>query len=186
MIFLKYSVAQQVSLNFAWKLTPSISIVCVLFSLVGCAVAGQDVDPGEQSLEIEVLHQSTNCGGVTESHWLTSQQQYESIFQTLFRGTISDTKQQLPRINFDDNALLLISMGQQRTGGYQVKLASSQLQLSDGRAKVSVSWIMPKSGMVTIQVLTNPCLLLEFPRNNYQFVDVVDQAGKVRQTIPIQ
>lgn len=104
----------------------------------------------------------------------------------MFRGLISDSKPQPAVIDFDSHAALLISMGQQRTGGYSVKLASEQMHVKGGRAEISVNWTVAKSGMVAIQMLTNPCLLLQVARGDYQVIDIVDQSGKVKQTITVK
>lgn len=133
-----------------------------------------------------LIQQSSVCGKLTSSQWLDDAQQYHATFNAMFQGLISDSKPQPSVINFDSHAALLISMGQQRTGGYAVKLASQQMSVKGDRALISVNWTVAKSGMVTIQMLTNPCLLLQVPRGEYQVIDIVDQSGTVKQTITVK
>ena len=132
-------------------------------------------------------HYSSTCGNIIESQWLSSHEAYEASFKAMFQRVISDSKPEPVSINFDVSAMVLISMGQQRTGGYSVKLASELMDIKNNRATIAVQWREAKSGMVTIQMLTNPCLFVEVPRGgsygNYTIIDVVDQAGKTRVTI---
>lgn len=164
-------------------------VICVTLSIFlsqSVAAGGRAANDEQTTLsamKIVVHHRSSTCGGLTQSQWLPNQQVYESTYKALFQNLISDSKPDPAIINFASHAMLLVSMGQQRTGGYAVKLASDQLQLENHRAKISVDWVHPPAGMMTIQMMTNPCLLLQIPRQDYQFVDIVDQSGKVRQTI---
>lgn len=163
-----------------------MAILFLSANVCGVALAGSGKPAADDLTPVVVIQQVSVCGKLVESQWLDNPQQYHSTFEALFQGLISDSRPQPAPINFKTHAALLISMGQQRTGGYSVRLASDQIQVSDGRGKVSVKWITAKSGMVTIQMLTNPCLLLKVPRGNYRIVDVVDQNGNLQQTIAIQ
>ena len=140
--------------------------------------------PQEQKLEhVEVVHQGSTCGALSQSQWLTEQQKYEVLQKSLMSNVIAGNASNFPAIDFSRRSLLVISMGQQRTGGYSVRLASSQLDVVNDRASVHVNWISPKPGMITIQMLSNPCLLLSLPKGNYKFVDIVDQTGKIKQSL---
>ena len=164
---------------------PRIVVLAICF-MVGClanvmAASGKPVE--NDSMSIVVHHQSATCGNIVESLWLPDQQKYESTFQAMFTGLMSDSRPQPAPVNFDSHAMLLVSMGQQRTGGYSVKLAAAKMGVANDRAKIQVQWTVKKPDMMAIQMLTNPCLLLEVPRGNYKFIDVVDQSGVTRQSI---
>lgn len=159
-------------------------LICTTVS--GCAFAGAKVPIDDKLSTIVAIRQSTTCGNITTSQWLDNEKQYHSVFQAMFQDLISDPKPRPASIDFESHGALLISMGQQRTGGYAVKLVSRQMRISNGRAEISVNWRIAKSGMVTIQMLTNPCLLLKVPRGSYRVIDIVDQSGKVQQTISVK
>ena len=161
-------------------------LLCVGEYLSSGIVMAASGKPNESAtLPVVVHYQSATCGSIVESHWLSSQQQYESIFQAMYEGLIADSMPQPVQINFDRQSVLLISMGQQRTGGYSVKLASAKMEVANERAKIQVQWNVKKPGMIAIQMLTNPCLLLEIPGGNYKFIDVVDQSGVTRQSFAV-
>jgi len=161
----------------------------ILFLVVSfCVLAAQGIllaAPGNQ-LQITTRYQSAICGTITESQWIDDQQHYEMIFQALNQGLISNSKPKPPSIDFSRDGVLLISMGQQQTGGYAVKLASNQLEVANDRVKIQIEWITKKPGMMTVQMLTNPCLLLEIPRAGYDTIDVIDQSGNVRVSVSVK
>ena len=158
-------------------------LLCFLYLGKVMAVSGKP--PESEMVPIIVHHQSATCGNLSESQWISDQQKYESVFQAMFRGFISDSRPQPALVGFDKHAMLLVSMGQQRTGGFSVKLAAEQMEVSNNRARIKVHWQTAKPGMMAIQMLTNPCLLLEVPRGNYELIDIVDQSGKTRQSIAV-
>lgn len=166
------------------KLSSPVLLVAILL-LAGKTLAVSGKPPESSLLPMIVHHKSATCGTLVESQWLSNQKEYEAVFQEMFKGLISNTKPQPAVIDFKNRAMLLVSMGQQRTGGFSVALASKQMDVANERATIRVQWKTSKTGMVTIQMLTNPCLLLEVPRGNYRVIDVVDQSGKVRQSITV-
>jgi len=161
--------------------TPGLLILCITAPLV-LAVSGK---PTEEPLSVRKLHQSTTCGSVAVSQWITTPAQAEKVYKQLFHGVITDTQPKPPDTNYSTHALLLVSMGQKTTGGYSVTLASEELKLLNAHAQLSVHWTEAKPGMITIQMLTNPCLLVDVSRGAYEFIDVVDSSGKVRQSIEL-
>ena len=147
------------------------------------AASGKPED--DKKLEVTVHYLSATCGSITESQWIADQQQYELTLAALHKGTISDSTAKFPVVDFDRYGVLLISMGQQRTGGYSVKLASNEMNIVDGRGKVRVQWNTKKPGMITIQMLTNPCLLLKVPKGDYSAIDVLDQLDNIRTSVAV-
>ena len=169
-------------LRYRWPL----SVIClILFLLSGDVMALSGNPENTSSLPVTVLHQAATCGTIVDSQWISAQQPYEITFQSLFQGKISSSNPEPATVDFSKNGVLLISMGQQRTGGYSVTLAVDQMQISDGRAKIQVVWNTRKPGTMAIQMLTNPCLMLEVPKGNYSVIDVQDQVGNTRMSISV-
>ena len=158
-----------------------LAVSCCVLPVQGTLHAA----PGEQ-LQINSIYQSAICGTITESQWLANQQQYETTYQALNQGIISDSKPKPVPIDFSRYGVLLVSMGQQQTGGYAVKLASSQVEVANGRAKIQVNWVTKAPGTMTVQMLTNPCLLLKIPGTDFDVIDVIDQSGKVRVSVAVR
>lgn len=79
----------------------------------------------------------------------------------------------------DKGQIILVNMGEQRTAGYGVHLASETAQVVDGSLRLPVNWVSPKPGMMLAQMITHPCLVVSVEAE-FQQVDVVDQNGQVR------
>jgi len=75
--------------------------------------------------------------------------------------------------------VILVNMGEQRTAGFGVRLASKPAQVVDGKLQLSVNWVSPNPGMMQAQMITHPCLVVSVDAE-FKQVDVVDQEGRVR------
>lgn len=151
----------------------------------------QDVNKSEQSpamsLKIETLYKSTQCGPSVQTQWIADQSLFEKLFQGTRQQMISPG---LPAptssIDFSKYGVLLVSMGQQRTGGYSVELAREEMQLSDGVVQISVHWREPAPDMMLTQALTHPCIFLKVAQGDYDVVRVVDQENRVHAEITVK
>lgn len=162
----------------------------LLFLLAACSANSQSQNASSSTepdmpLEILTLHKSSQCGPAVVTQWIANQQQFETLFRATQQQMISPAAPQPPTIDFSRYGVLLVSMGQQRTGGYAVELAQGELAVNDNTAQVSVRWREPEAGMMVIQVLTHPCVFLQVPRANYTSVHVIDQGNKVRAELAV-
>jgi hypothetical protein len=151
----------------------------------------QDANKSEESaamsLKIETLYKSTQCGPSVPTQWIADQSQFEKLFQgsrqqMISPGSLAPTSS----IDFSKYGVLLVSMGQQRTGGYSVELAREAMQVSDGVAQISVHWREPAPDMMLTQALTHPCIFLKVAQGDYNVVRVVDQENRVRAEITLK
>ena len=93
---------------------------------------------------------------------------------------VSPSPQQTPIVDFTQNGVLLLSMGQQRTGGYAIRLIDEAMHVAGGSAEIKVRWQEPDPGMMVAQVITHPCVFIKVPRGEYRIVRAIDQNNKVR------
>jgi hypothetical protein len=78
-----------------------------------------------------------------------------------------------------DGQVVMINMGEKRTAGYGIRLASTAAQVEDGVLHLSVIWETPQPGMMQAQMITHPCLAVSVA-GQFHTVQVVDQSGRVR------
>ena len=78
--------------------------------------------------KLETLQMSSQCGPALASQWVSSQQQLEKLFQATQGMMISPSPQSAPQIDFTLYGVLFLSMGQQRTGGYAIRLAQETMK----------------------------------------------------------
>ncbi len=175
------------------RITRILFITAPLLLLTACTANSQSQGHSESkqpaesivSLKIATLHASTQCGTSLETQWIAGAQQLSTVFQAARGQMISPSPPQSPIIDFEQYGALLVSMGQQRSGGYVIKLAREELNINGGVAEITVDWIEPAPGMMTTQVITHPCILLQVPRGVYQAIRVVDQSNIVRAELSV-
>ena len=136
-------------------------------------------------LKLETLRLSSQCGSSLATQWVSGQQQLEKLLQAAQGMMISASPQAAPNVDFSQYGVLFLSMGQQRTGGYAIRLAREEMQIASGSAEVIVQWQEPEPGMMVTQVITYPCIFIKIPQGEYQQIRVVDQQQKVRAEISV-
>ncbi|HEY5602571.1 MAG TPA: protease complex subunit PrcB family protein [Gammaproteobacteria bacterium] len=165
----------------------------MLTLLASCAANSQSWNANEplqptppaMSLTITVLHASSQCAPSVSTQWIASQAQFATLFQATQSHMISPAPPPAPAVDFSQFGVVLLSMGQQRSGGYAIKLAQEELSMHQDFAEIAVYWQEPQPGMMVTQAITHPCIFLRVPRGNYQRVRVVDQNNKLRAELTV-
>lgn len=67
-----------------------------------------------------------------------------------------------PPVDFSQNSIVAVYMGEQRTGGYSLEITS--VQLTDGKLLVTVRQGRPAPGAITTQALTQPYHMVAIPK----------------------
>ena len=150
---------------------------------LGLFVFSVSVSAGDRlpsMVEVAQLEAGALCGEQAMGlRWIESPQQYQkltgatSVDEHLFSGR-------------QDQRLLLVSMGQQRSAGFYLELLSPQAQLQDDRLHLMLAWHKPKPGQMTAQMITRPCLLLALPMSAYQGVQVYDQQQRLQFELELE
>jgi hypothetical protein len=135
--------------------------------------------------KLETLRMSSQCGSSLTTQWIANQQQLKKTLQAAQGMMISASPQAAPEIDFSQYGVLFLSMGQQRTGGYAIRLAQEEMHVTGAAAEVFVQWQVPEPGMMLTQVITHPCIFIKIPRGEYQQIRAVDQEKKVRAEISV-
>jgi hypothetical protein len=144
----------------------------------------------DREVPVEVVVAASQCGGEGEGvtvRRLASDQELrgEARAGDEIRGS---ARQQLedPAPDFEREAVLLVSMGQQRSAGYAVELARPVALVKDEVAGLQVNLRRPAPGAMTAQVLTSPCLVVKLPREGLAEVRVVDVDGKALGAVKLR
>ncbi len=133
------------------------------------------------SISVEVLYRDQQCGVLqAQTRWIETQQAYQTLFSELRKSYISNHDEQPPPVDFSQNGVLLVAMGQRNTGGYAVDFANSEAVISAGVLRFSVNWREPRKGMMVTQALTSPCMLLKTPKAEFERIEIKDQNGVLR------
>ena len=68
----------------------------------------------------------------------------------------------LPAVDFTKDMVVLVTMGQQRTGGYSIEII--KVEEADGKLRIYVKRREPPSGAFTLQALTAPFHAVAVPK----------------------
>ncbi len=88
-------------------------------------------------------------------------------------------------VDFKADYVLLVSMGDQRTGGFALRYQPKPVEIDQSVATLYIEWIEPRRGQMLIQMLTQPCLVLAVPKGPYKTIQVKDQTRQLLGTIKI-
>ena len=132
---------------------------------------------GAVKITVQPVWGSPFCGGQSQPGMQMI------VSETALKIWRSGQGQAVPQIktDFGRHFLLLVNMGQQSTGGYNLSLIKEQADVIKDRLHISLRWQMPKPGMMQSQVITNPCLLIRVPKqHNFNTIVVFDQNAMKR------
>jgi hypothetical protein len=158
-----------------------------LFS-VAC-LQGGPIGATDATVEVEAIYHATQCPSTPiEPHgsWIDSPVGLGQLWNHLHRLSLGGRSLASPEVDFSVDGLLLVHMGQQRTGGYAIELADPIAQVKDGIASVLVDWITPLPDTVVTQMITAPCILLKLQKSDFSSIQVIDQDGRVRVVVDVR
>ena len=136
-----------------------------------------------ESLPIRVLFEGVHCGGIFPEPQVlrvADEKQLENMFRQMGAAQVGTLSDPSLKVDFSDEEVLLISMGQQRTGGYRLSLHMDRAVVSNGRTKLSLNWTQPSSDDMVTQALTDPCIMMALPKSGSSRILVVDQFGELK------
>ena len=137
----------------------------VATGLIACHAGPNPAAPDADG-DIITLVAGSQCGRSEPSanaRWLDSAEALQDAWSRMTRHSIGKTAFPAPVPDLARYGVLLVSMGQQTTGGYQLRLLSQRLEHTPAGATVRVAWLVPPPGARTAQVITSPCLMLAIP-----------------------
>jgi hypothetical protein len=81
----------------------------------------------------------------------------------------------IPKVNFAKEMVIMVTMGQQRTGGYAIEIV--KIEPAAKRLNISVRRVTPPSGAMLIQTLTSPFHIVAVPKSDLspEFLEIKGQ-----------
>jgi len=172
-----------------------ISAACFGLALLTACQAAQNNEQVEKTQIQSTLLENTmavmpekilsnnTCASGAKNRWAVNAAEYAQLFAQLRGGMLSSPAPQPPLVDFSRYGVLLIAMGQQRTGGYGITLSAQPLVSQGDVAILQIEWQEPSPDMMVIQMLSSPCLLVKVPRGSYSRIQVVDQRNQIRAEV---
>lgn len=141
------------------------------------------------TITAETLKTSLLCNLQEEnaqSVWITKIDKFEEVRQTISHQIIGGKTQEKPKIDFTNTGVLLVSMGQRPTTGYNISLADETVPINDDMAEIKILWTEPEPGSFLAQTVTEPCLLISLPIAEYSHIRIIDQDDTIRATVEVK
>jgi hypothetical protein len=135
----------------------------------------------EQALALpyEIIYSSNYCDMDKNETAAISRATKQQLSAATTALIIQDTAPTTPVISNHSHALLLkISMGRFLTAGYAIKILRAER--IEKTLILHIDWIEPPPGMLTAQVVTQPCVYLGLPDAVITRVQAIDTHGRVR------
>lgn len=163
-------------------------LASTLFFPFGCLNGGS---PGatDATVAIQAMHRTSFCpSNPIEPHalWIDSPAGLQQLWENMHRLSLGGQSANMPEVDFGIDGLLMVHMGQQRTGGYAIELADPKGRVKNGIVSVTVAWISPAPDAVVTQMITAPCILLKLQKRDFSSIQVIDQHGRVRVSVDVR
>jgi hypothetical protein len=157
-------------------------LLLLYFINIGCtATANQPIE--NTAPEVRILYRDAQCGESQPSAravWIDNFDQLNAVFARATRNAVDQKQPGYPPVDFSQEGVLMVSMGQRPTSGYTLDLTSSKLKVSGPTAVLNISWVEPPQDAMLLQVITHPCMLLAMPKGSYDRIHLLDQEGRLR------
>ena len=140
-----------------------------------------------QRVPVRILYQDALCGGNHPTPSVTlvaGSDQLKRIFIES-KGRMLGPSASAPLVDFDEDHVVFIQMGQKPSGGYGIELAEPHATLNGGEALIRLRWIEPAPGATVTQILTSPCLIVSLPKGAYEEITITDENGNVREKVSV-
>ena len=133
-----------------------------------------------QSIPIDLLYQSGYCATRQAGlYWVENQGDYQHITDSTLKLSLSNNVEPKPSLNFKKDNIILVSMGQKPTAGYDISLKARKAPLQENSIVLPVEFITPGSDIVA-QVVTSPCLILAVEKGPYSEIKAQDYVLKIQ------
>jgi len=87
-----------------------------------------------------------------------------------------ESRTKIPDVDFETEMVLLVAMGQQRTGGYAIEITA--VTPTQDRVRVALKTKEPAPGGITIQALTAPFHMVAVPRSELKLEFITQSADE--------
>ena len=131
------------------------------------------------NIEFTILKEGTNSGFKTvENKVINSTEELSKVWSVLFQNYMEVPP--LPKVDFKAFTAILVSMGEQNSGGYTINVKS--IVDSKSEEKVIVNESKPGASCMTTSVMTYPFQLIMLPKTagkiSFERKETIYECGK--------
>ena len=105
-----------------------------------------------------------------------TQNEFQAFYSQIHRNV--HPKPDPPAVNFDQNFVVYITFGEQKSAGYSIDLRT--IYRRNSTLVIKAILITPPQDSFQAQVITQPYQLIVVPKEDYKRVDLVNETGEVQ------
>ncbi len=155
----------------------------LLLSLSACRSGFKEAESGSELVPVHAVFSAAQClRSEPMIELLRDRVSLKEWWEPLSKQVIPTRKLpgKLADVDFATEIVLVMSMGQQPTTGYQIELSNESAMLQDVSLTVTTNWWQPPEDMNVAQIMTSPCLAVTLPAGRYETVSVMDERADLR------
>lgn len=154
---------------------PALALAC----LGGCGLMKKIPEP--EDVRVSEIRRSIHCG-TEQRHAALS---YFPTPEDWIGWQAERGLEIVPPEKLPSGPLLLLEMGERRTGGYFIEPKTDATIDRDRVMWLAGEWIKPGKDRMVTQMLTSPCVLLSIPPRDYRGFRIIDQNEELRSSLDL-
>ena len=159
------------------KIWKAASMVAATTVLAACASMSW-LSGGTETVTVDDAGVSVSCPASGQDPWVREFPSLDAV-----RSWQADNDLQLLTPGAEPGRYAIVGMGQRNSGGYGIAV-SRAAEIEDGVLRLKATFVAPRAGAMTTQMISSPCALVRLPREaGWQSIEVYDQTGRLRVTL---
>jgi PrcB C-terminal len=141
-----------------------LAVALLIGVTAACArAAARPADSAHVSIPVTTVEKG-NFSGIAEplETVVRTPAEWESLWHR--HVSIQSPPSPLPQINFADEMVVAVFLGQKNSGGYEITITNAQRKASEVEVFYAIQ--TPKSGALAIQAITQPFHIVKMPRSD--------------------
>ncbi len=140
-------------------------------------------------VQVQVIYHGNRClatqPGILLIRDAASWANWQSRRKQMSFSASSESDDAAANLDFDQDTIIVISMGQKPTPGYSIEVPQGSVTLQGTSLTVRTVWQQPPEGAILAQVITSPCIAITAPAAQYGNVKIESQNGDIVIDQPI-
>jgi hypothetical protein len=149
----------------------------LVIGMAACAAPRNVGMARETTLTTAVLNTGRHCASAPEgwkATWISSHRALRAKIAQCGANRIG-AADNVPEIDYTRHGVLVVEMGNRRTGGYGFDTEKVTVQVTGRTATVKLGIYQPAPGAPVTQALTAPWVMIQMPLGEYRSIRVVNQ-----------
>lgn len=147
------------------------AIQSAILSMALSVLTACSIEQSAQQVSLRSLHQSAYCNSDAAGvRWLSPEHLAKLLNNPGAGQHLGAVPVSAPSIA-DDEKLILVSLGQKNSGGFEVSLARTEAEVQDGVVELPLNIRQPAPGTMQTMQLTSPCVVIGLRGTGYQRVN---------------